>query len=221
MDPGICLGGVGRSAAADRVTGTAARPSRGVEGHRRRSDRHGDEQASGQAAGPLPVRAGAVGLVANRALAPSSKRAAVDWINNDVHIDGLPEVTDDVCNRAMDWLPNVGEHLEREVLHQVADLLNLEVDLLFFDTNRRPPPDRDAARRDRRRTELAGIAGQVNKSAARPWRRGGTDRPGLRALLGYVRDGDVIVVHTLDRLGRTVRDTLNPPISSGTKDLYK
>lgn len=36
-----------------------------------------------------------------------------------------------------------------------------------------------------------------------------TDRPGLKALLGYARDGDVIVVHTLDRLGRTVRDTLN------------
>jgi DNA invertase Pin-like site-specific DNA recombinase len=36
-----------------------------------------------------------------------------------------------------------------------------------------------------------------------------TDRPGLKALLDYARDGDVIVVHTLDRLGRTVRDTLN------------
>ncbi len=36
-----------------------------------------------------------------------------------------------------------------------------------------------------------------------------TDRPGLRLVLGYARDGDVIVVHTLDRLGRTVRDTLN------------
>jgi DNA invertase Pin-like site-specific DNA recombinase len=36
-----------------------------------------------------------------------------------------------------------------------------------------------------------------------------TDRPGLRALLGYARAGDVIVVHTLERLGRTVRDTLN------------
>jgi DNA invertase Pin-like site-specific DNA recombinase len=35
------------------------------------------------------------------------------------------------------------------------------------------------------------------------------DRPGLRALLGYAREGDVVVVHTLDRLGRTVRDTLN------------
>ena len=36
-----------------------------------------------------------------------------------------------------------------------------------------------------------------------------TDRPGLRALKEYAREGDVIVVHTLDRLGRTVRDTLN------------
>ncbi|MEX5299890.1 recombinase family protein [Kocuria sp. CPCC 205292] len=36
-----------------------------------------------------------------------------------------------------------------------------------------------------------------------------TDRPGLTAALAYARQGDVIVVHTLDRLGRTVRDTLN------------
>src|SRR5699024_8644406 len=34
-------------------------------------------------------------------------------------------------------------------------------------------------------------------------------RPGLRAVMEYACDGDVIVVHTLDRLGRTVRDTLN------------
>ena len=34
-----------------------------------------------------------------------------------------------------------------------------------------------------------------------------TDRPGLHAALAYARGGDVIVVHTMDRLGRTVRDT--------------
>jgi hypothetical protein len=74
------------------------------------------------------------GLVANRALAPSSKLAAADWITHDVHIDGLPETSDDVCYRAMDWLHDVREHVEREVFGQVANLLNLEVDLLFFDT---------------------------------------------------------------------------------------
>ncbi|GCE38805.1 Resolvase/integrase Bin [Rhodococcus wratislaviensis] len=35
---------------------------------------------------------------------------------------------------------------------------------------------------------------------------GTTERPGLQALLGYAPGGDVIVVHTLDQLGRTVRD---------------
>ncbi|MGH3845614.1 MAG: recombinase family protein [Pseudonocardiaceae bacterium] len=35
------------------------------------------------------------------------------------------------------------------------------------------------------------------------------DRPGLTALLGYARDGDTIVVHTLDRLGRNLREVLN------------
>lgn len=36
-----------------------------------------------------------------------------------------------------------------------------------------------------------------------------TNRPGLHAVLDQAREGDVIVVHTLDRLGRTVRDTQN------------
>jgi DNA invertase Pin-like site-specific DNA recombinase len=35
------------------------------------------------------------------------------------------------------------------------------------------------------------------------------DRPGLVELLKYVRDGDTVVVHTLDRLGRNLREVLN------------
>ncbi len=35
------------------------------------------------------------------------------------------------------------------------------------------------------------------------------DRPGLIALLGYARDGDTIVIYTLDRLGRNLREVLN------------
>jgi Transposase DDE domain len=74
------------------------------------------------------------GLVANRALAPSSKLAAADWITHDVHIDGLAVTTDDACYRAMDWLHAARDELEKHVFDQVATLLNLEVDLLFFDT---------------------------------------------------------------------------------------
>jgi hypothetical protein len=73
-------------------------------------------------------------LVANRALAPSSKLAATRWIEHDTVIDGLDQVVDEACYRAMDWLIEVESELSRTVYDNVADLLNLEVDLLFFDT---------------------------------------------------------------------------------------
>jgi IS4 transposase len=73
-------------------------------------------------------------LVANRALAPSSKLAAADWVTHDVHVEGLPAIDDDACYRAMDWLHEVTDDLEKRVFDEVANLLNLEVDLLFFDT---------------------------------------------------------------------------------------
>ena len=73
-------------------------------------------------------------LVANRALDPSSKLAAAHWAGRKAWIDGLPETTDDACYRAMDWLHQVKDAVEKEIFHQVANLLNLEVDLLFFDT---------------------------------------------------------------------------------------
>jgi hypothetical protein len=73
-------------------------------------------------------------LVANRALAASSKLAATDWISNDAHIDGLDQIGEQSCYRAMDWLGTIESHLAEQIYFQVTDLLNLEVDLLFFDT---------------------------------------------------------------------------------------
>jgi IS4 transposase len=73
-------------------------------------------------------------LVANRALAPSSKLAAARWASEDVLIAGLPETTDDACYRAMDWLLQIREQLEKQVFDRACEVLGLEVDLLFFDT---------------------------------------------------------------------------------------
>jgi Transposase DDE domain len=73
-------------------------------------------------------------LVANRALAPSSKLAAAGWVNDDVAIPGLAATSDDACYRAMDWLLEIHHELEQAIFGQVATLLDLEVDLLFFDT---------------------------------------------------------------------------------------
>ena len=73
-------------------------------------------------------------LVANRALAPASKLSCASWVSEHVAIPGLPELSDDQCYRAMDWLLDVEGELAEQVYWQVATLLDLEVDLLFFDT---------------------------------------------------------------------------------------
>jgi hypothetical protein len=94
-------------------------------------------------------------LVANRALAPSSKLAAAGWIAADVAIDGLDAVSEDACYRAMDALLDVEDALAKRVYDAVADLLNLEVDLLFFDTTstyfQTDEPDAPVARDERGR----------------------------------------------------------------------
>src|SRR3954466_10187674 len=78
----------------------------------------------------------AFALVANRALAPASKLAAAEWITHDVAIPGLVEASDDQAYRAMDLLveADTDARVQEAVFFAVANLLNLEVDLLFFDT---------------------------------------------------------------------------------------
>jgi transposase len=73
-------------------------------------------------------------LVAGRALAPSSKLEATRWIREEVYIPGLAEVDHTSCYRAMDWLLEHLEALQETVFFAVADLLCLDVDLIFFDT---------------------------------------------------------------------------------------
>lgn len=73
-------------------------------------------------------------MVCNRALEPMSKLGCAAWVNDKVLVPGLVELDEDRCYRAMDWLLEIEEELCRQVYWAVADLLNLEVDLLFFDT---------------------------------------------------------------------------------------
>jgi len=86
-------------------------------------------------------------MVANRALEPLSKLAASKWVTERAWIDGLSGLDEDACYRAMDWLLEVEDELVEQVYFETADLLNLEVDLLFFDTTstyfERDEPERD------------------------------------------------------------------------------
>jgi transposase len=75
-------------------------------------------------------------LVANRAIDPASKLAAAEWASNDVAITNLESMDEDQAYRAMDLLveADTDAAVQEAVFFAVADLLNLEVDLLFFDT---------------------------------------------------------------------------------------
>ena len=73
-------------------------------------------------------------MVANRALAPSSKWTIPEWLREDAALDGIEDVEEQHCYRAMDVLHAQADAIQREVFRSVADILNLEVDLLFFDT---------------------------------------------------------------------------------------
>ncbi|MEV4139319.1 IS1634 family transposase [Dactylosporangium sp. NPDC049742] len=77
-------------------------------------------------------------LVANRAVAPASKLAAADWASCDVAVPGLSMMDADQAYRAMDLLidADAGAHavVQETVFFAVANLLDLEVDVLFFDT---------------------------------------------------------------------------------------
>jgi len=75
-------------------------------------------------------------LVANRALDPASKLAAAEWASEDAWIPGLEAMDDDQAYRAMDLLVEADAQakVQEAVFFATADLLNLEVDLLFFDT---------------------------------------------------------------------------------------
>jgi transposase len=75
-------------------------------------------------------------LVANRASAPMSKLSAAEWVCQDAVICGLTAMDEDQAYRAMDLLVDADcqGRVQEAVFFAVANLLNLEVDLLFFDT---------------------------------------------------------------------------------------
>ena len=100
----------------------------------------GVDRALGRVLGPrrftTDVERVLFALVASRALDPCSKLAAAEWASLDVHVPGLAGMDEDQAYRAMDLLVEADAQakVQEAVFFACADLLNLEVDLLFFDT---------------------------------------------------------------------------------------
>jgi transposase len=95
-------------------------------------------KAIGRVAGARRGRSGVkraiFAMVCQRALEPASKLEATRWVGRDVVIDGVSQVSDDQLYRAMDFLLGCAERVQESVFFSVAHLLNLEVDVIFFDT---------------------------------------------------------------------------------------
>lgn len=81
-----------------------------------------------------PITDAIFALVANRALAPCSKLAVEEWANNDVHLDIEEELQVQHLYRSMDFLLSHEDMIQEKVFWATATLLNLTVDLIFFDT---------------------------------------------------------------------------------------
>ncbi len=93
------------------------------------------DAAAGRRADPVAVERVAFAMVANRlSPTPLSKLAGCAWVSRRVYIEGLAELTDDACYRTMDFLLQALPEIQEAVFFSVANLLNLEVDIVFFDT---------------------------------------------------------------------------------------
>jgi len=74
-------------------------------------------------------------MVANRACAPASKLYCYEqWLKEDVRIAGTEHLRLHQLYRAMDFLEANKESIEREIFFRVADLCNLDVEVIFYDT---------------------------------------------------------------------------------------
>jgi hypothetical protein len=93
------------------------------------------KECSGRRKFTFPVERALFAIVANRALAPCSKLYCYEqWLREDVRIEGTGELELQHLYRAMDFVEANKESIEREIYFRLANLFNLDVDLIFYDT---------------------------------------------------------------------------------------
>jgi hypothetical protein len=83
----------------------------------------------------FPVERALFAMVANRACAPCSKLYCYEqWLREDVRLEGTDTLALHHLYRAMDLLEAHQDGIEQALYFRLADLLNLDVELIFYDT---------------------------------------------------------------------------------------
>jgi hypothetical protein len=143
----------------------------------------------------FPVERALFAMVANRACSARSKLYCWEqWLREDVRIDGTEKLQLQHMYRAMDFLEENKEKIEESLFFRVSDLLNLDVDLIFYDTTSLhfeiEQEDKGVGKKDLvRGSKLAGA-----KSYPAPRKRGYSkngrgDVPQIVVGLAVTRDG--------------------------------
>jgi transposase len=150
-------------------------------------------QANGRRFG-FEIERALFALVANRACAPASKLYCHEqWLKEDVRIEGTQALELHQLYRAMDFLEANKAAIEQAIFYQVADLLSLDVDIVFYDTTSLhfEIDDEDEGHAEGR---VCGSAAAGGKRYAAPRKRGHSkngrgDAPQIVVGLAVTRDG--------------------------------
>ena len=134
-------------------------------------------------------------MVANRACAPSSKLYCYEqWLQEEVHLEGAARLELQHLYRAMDFLEANKDAIEKAIYFRMADLLNLDVEIVFYDTTSLhfevDEEDRGFGERDAVHGSLA--AGRKTYRALRKRghaKNGRFDAPQIVVGLAVTRDG--------------------------------
>jgi hypothetical protein len=134
-------------------------------------------------------------MVANRACAPASKLYCFEqWLAEDARIPGTEALALQHLYRAMDFLEANKQAIERAIFFRVADLLSLDVEVIFYDTTSLhfeiDEQDYGSGAED----EVRGSQAAGNKRYAAPRKRGHSkngrgDAPQIVIGLAVTREG--------------------------------
>ena len=168
-------------------------------------------------------------LIANRACAPASKLYCHEqWLKEDAHIDGTQDLKLHQLYRAMDFLEANKEAIEQAIFHRVADLLNLDVEVIFYDTTSLHFEIDDEDDGDQE-GNVRGSQAAGKKSYAAPRKRGHSkngrsDAPQIVVGLAVTREGfpvrhwvfpgNTVDVTTVARSRKTCAAGNSPAVSS-------
>jgi hypothetical protein len=143
----------------------------------------------------FPVERALFAMVANRACAPCSKLYCYEqWLREDVRIAGTDPLGLHHLYRAMDILEAHKDGIEQALYFRLADLLNLDVELIFYDTTSLhfEIDEMDQGHGDEELVEGSLAAGSKTYKAPRKRglsKNGRSDAPQIVIGLAVTRDG--------------------------------